>query len=402
MLGPDLAYLTLEVESDGSVAGSLVFKNGTAGRFNLSGSVAPGGTLTLSTSNFPSSFNCRADLVLYAVPYANRTEYGYTALFGNCGDRGMLVGTFRPRTVLTPVVAPGLATVGEPVRMSSAFPAGNPTATYEWQFGDGGIAQGSSAQTHVYSSPGTYVIRLIEEAVSGAYRATYEESLTVVCADGTLCNDFEEPVPWATLDSVGCELRDIPPSAYRRFGTQYTKGPVITFSGRAKVSSNDRLFPIASRHRLATEADFLSAFRFVFSIEPLGQQYLEASCTGRMPCTSGPITAFTDSPLTRADALQYMFEQASPPFWLYVAVFDATNSRLYSLVEKQVNCPAFVPSPRAAPLRTPRSCQQHRVREPRARHLRQCAPPASAATAPRSGLASQTSAIIATNSTDDR
>lgn len=155
--------------------------------------------------------------------------------------------------------------------------------------------------------------------------------------DGTVCTDFEEPSPWAAIDAVGCELRDIAPAV----GQRYAKGPVMTFSGRGRVPSSYRVAPYVSAVRRATESEFLAAYRSAsFGFTLFG---LEASCDGRSRCSGGPLTAFTDDPSTPADALEIPSTQAPPPFWLYVAVFDRTRSRLYSLAERPVNCPAFVP-----------------------------------------------------------
>jgi PKD repeat protein len=127
--------------------------------------------------------------------FPGRTESGMTL------DSGNLVGTIGPEEThvyLLDAAVPGndspvadIAATPDDVAYGEerSFDASGSTddtgiVSYEWDFGDGGVATGASAM-HAYTRPGTYWTRLTVRDDDGATATAYEEttvSLTSLCA----------------------------------------------------------------------------------------------------------------------------------------------------------------------------------------------------------------------------
>jgi gliding motility-associated-like protein len=99
----------------------------------------------------------------------------------------------------------------------SAYPAGHPVASWEWNFGDSSIAAAQNIM-HAYSRPGDYTVKLIMTDANG-------------CTDSTVSPVHAEPLTVnACNDIIICRNTSAQLSASSNFGTQFRWSPAHTLS----------------------------------------------------------------------------------------------------------------------------------------------------------------------------
>ena len=195
----------------------------------------------------------------------------------------------------------------------------------------------------MYTRPGHYTVNVTITGGSSPTATTFARaSLMVFCTDGTLCTDLDEAQPSVTIESAACSLRSVPVDR----PTNFTHGPLITFTGRASGSSNQQLVSFVSGNRRVTE-DQIRQSLVLFGY--WDQQAMRLSCDGRDPCGFGPFDTFSDSPGYRDGPylqLQFLWEQRpltdSQPAWLYVVLLDQANSQVLSVAEQPLTCPGHL------------------------------------------------------------
>ena len=328
------ARVSMTVSDNGTVSGLVSVRlpgvqPATYQHAPLSGTVTAEGLLSI-TGHSPliGPLNCMANLSSGAV-------------FGGCGDAGMLAGdTFdRTRDAYGPIVVPASAIVGQPVQFTTSGKGSSNPSTDRWQLGDGGRAVGVSP-VHVYATPGHHRIQV---APGTGQLVMGQAPLMVFCTDGTLCTDVDEPAPSITLDAAACALQDIPPDRMPPF----IQAPAITFSGRATGSSALRMRVFASATRRTSMAELRNLpLPLIYD-----QASLRAECGGRDPCEVGPFGAFTHSTsassageLGPAWGLQALLTEPRE-VWLYLVLLDRAYSRVLGVVEQPLTCPGHVKPP---------------------------------------------------------
>ncbi|MBL8301396.1 MAG: PKD domain-containing protein, partial [Ideonella sp.] len=331
--GPAPAHVSLSMAADGTVGGVLTVLHPSRQRVTLRGTMAPDGVLSFGGEGLASGpIRCQAAAINGGI-------------FGGCGQAGMLSGRSITRSAdaYGPIELPPSAVVGQPVSLSTPDASGPYPVTYSWDFGDGSAGAGATPPPHVYARPGLHTVNV---TITGGSTPSAQQfgraSLMVFCADGTLCTDLDEPLPWVAIDSASCALRSVPPDRPRN----YTAGPVITFTGRASGSSGQQLVSFASGNRRLTEAQVRQS---LYAFAYWDQQQMSLACDGRDPCSVGPFGSFTDSPAYRTGPyleLQFLWEQRPltdpQPVWLYVALVDQAYSQVLSVAEQPLTCPGHL------------------------------------------------------------
>lgn len=333
--GPDSAQLTFTIAPDGSFSGGIDFDRMAFVIVPLVGQVEPGGVVAFSASGV----HCR-------VRIAPGSGFGFARVSGTCGRSGTVVGTLTPTVPFDEnhqsIVVPSNVTVGTPSAFRVLAPS-MPGRSFAWSFGDGGAGSGETPEPHVFQTPGVHniVVTSLDALPPWPGGSSTNVTVKVLCADGTICTDFDQPNPSIEVDTADCVLRNHPyPSQ-----SGLSKVPMITFAGRGSIPAR------YSVNALATGSPRTPAGLLAGPFTYWDQNPVWMACGGRDPCWTGPLTEFVSSPralLGDAPQLQGILwpDTAEPhPTWLYVYAFDPQARQVVAVSERLLSCPATVKAP---------------------------------------------------------
>ena len=329
--GPDSAQLTFTIAPDGSFSGGIDFDRMAFVIVPLQGQVEPGGVVAFSASGV----HCR-------VWIAPGSGFGFARVSGTCGRSGTVVGTLTPAFTdnddSVRIVVPPSVTVGTPAAFRAEAP-GLPGRSFRWEFGDGGSGSDDTPEPHVFQTPGQHVVSVATQDGTPARSAGV--TVNVLCADGTVCTDFDQPNPWIALDTADCVLRNHPAPSQ----SGLAKVPMITFAGRGSVPAKYGVNALATGSPRSPAALMAGLFTY------WDQNPIQMACGGRDPCRSGPLTEFVSSPRALlGDGVQLQGilwpDTAEPhPTWLYLYAYDAPARQVVAVSERLLSCPATVKAP---------------------------------------------------------
>ena len=195
-------------------------------------------------------------------------------------------------------ISPAAPSVGATVFFNASSSTGSPVR-YDWDFGDGVTASGSSAtQTHVFSAPASYIVRLTIVDAAGRTNSV-TQSVTVALGSGTAPTatfTFSPNAPGVGDPVFFNASTSIPGAGHSIVSYAWTFGDGSAGSG------------IAPQHAYMAAGSYSVLLKVT---DEIGQSTTSSATTVSVGSPPSPTANFTFSPLTPVVGDQVVFDASS-------------------------------------------------------------------------------------------